>query len=148
MFHYFQYESEYGIIVFTLDKDYMIGEEFMGLPVVAFDEIEINYPPDLYEMFIAIGYTKTNKVRADKYSEARAKGYTFANFINSSAIKSKEVTMGTNCIVFEGTIVQPFVNIGNGVMLWSGGYIGHHSVLHDYCFIAPRAARLGVECCI
>ena len=38
---------------------------------------------------------------------------------------------------------QPFVTIGNNVTLWSGNHIGHHSTIHDHCFIASHVVVSG-----
>jgi carbonic anhydrase/acetyltransferase-like protein (isoleucine patch superfamily) len=35
------------------------------------------------------------------------------------------------------------VKIGSNVVLWSGNHIGHHSTIHDNCFIASHAVVSG-----
>lgn len=60
--------------------------------------------------------------------------------------------MGEHCSVFEDNTIQPLVQLGNNVTLWSGGnHIGHHSVIEDNCFISSHVviscfARIGANC--
>lgn len=115
----------------------------MHLPLVPFEDVDKHFAPQSHDMFIAVGYTSVNAVRAEKYAEACARGYRFANLICRSAIISDKAALGDNCVVLEGTIVQPYVTIGNGVLMWSGAHIGHHSTVENFCFIAPRAALSG-----
>jgi UDP-3-O-[3-hydroxymyristoyl] glucosamine N-acyltransferase len=39
--------------------------------------------------------------------------------------------------------VQPFVTIGDNVVLWSGNHIGHHSNLGANCFVSSHAVISG-----
>ena len=47
------------------------------------------------------------------------------------------------CFIFENNVVQPFVQLGNNVILWSGNHIGHHSVIKDHCFISSHVVISG-----
>ena len=51
--------------------------------------------------------------------------------------------MGDNCFIFEDNTVQPFVTLGNNLVLWSGNHIGHHSTLRDHCFISSHVVISG-----
>lgn len=51
--------------------------------------------------------------------------------------------MGDNCFVFENQTIQPFVKIGNDVIIWSGNHIGHHSMIGDHCFISSHVVISG-----
>ena len=39
--------------------------------------------------------------------------------------------------------MQPFVKIGNNVILWSGNHIGHHSEIGDHNFISSHVVVSG-----
>lgn len=39
--------------------------------------------------------------------------------------------------------MQPYVEIGDNVVLWSGNHIGHHSVVKSHCFIASHVVVSG-----
>jgi len=142
VYYYFTHDSHYEVMAFTVDKDYITDKEFFGLPVVPFEERESFYPPDHFKMFIALGHTLLNKLRAEKYSEAKKKGYELVSYINSSVIRWKNLKIGDNCLIFENQILQPYVMIGNNTILWGSGVISHDSVIGDHCFIASNVVVL------
>ncbi len=129
-------------MAFTATSDSIGNETFFDLPLRAFETIEKEYPSNEYEMFIAIGYVQLNKVRERFYNEAKDKGYTLLTYISSkSSTFTKKV--GDNCFIFEDNTVQPFVEIGNNVILWSGNHIGHHTKIESHNFIASHAVISG-----
>ena len=141
--YYFTADTGNEVVAFTVDGEYIKEETFRGLPVVAFEAVEKTYPVQTHEMFIGIGYTRVNKARAEKYHQAKAKGYGLASYISSKATIFDNVQIGDNCFLLEGTIVQPFATIGNNVIIWSGSHVGHHSEIGDHCFLAPHAVISG-----
>jgi sugar O-acyltransferase (sialic acid O-acetyltransferase NeuD family) len=141
--HYFSTDSNYEVVAFTVDANYIMESEFCGLPVVAFEDIAQNYPPDSYDLFIALSYSKLNAVRKEKFLAAKEKGYKLVSFISSHATVLNEGRIGENCFVFEDNTIQPFVTIGNNVTLWSGNHIGHHSLIRDHTFIASHVVVSG-----
>ena len=141
--YYFSADSNYEVVAFTLDAKYILEEEFCGLPVVAFENVAEKYSPQSHDIFVAIGYSKLNAVRKEKFLAAKEKGYKLASFISSRATVLNEGRFGENCFVFEDNTIQPFVTIGNNVTLWSGNHIGHHSVIHDHTFIASHVVISG-----
>ena len=141
--YYFSTDSNYEVVAFTVDANYIKESEFCGLPVVAFEDVAKNYPPDSYDFFIALSYSKLNAVRKEKFLAAKEIGYKLVSFISSRATVLNEGRIGENCFIFEDNTIQPFVTIGNNVTLWSGNHIGHHSVIHDHTFIASHVVISG-----
>ena len=45
---YFNNDSDYKVIAFTLDKEYIDDDNYEGLPMVAFENLETTYPPSEY----------------------------------------------------------------------------------------------------
>jgi len=72
-------DSSYNVIAFTVDRGVITEENLCGLPVIPFDEIVTSFPPEDFKMIIAVGFINMNKLRADKYEQAKAKGYIFIN---------------------------------------------------------------------
>lgn len=140
---YLTKDSSYEVVGFTINQEYILDKTFRGKSVVAFEEIERLYPPDKYAMFVAIGYKRVNKSRAEIYNLCKGKGYELITYINSKAILWGENEIGDNCFIFENNVIQPFVKIGNDVILWSGNHIGHDSTIDDHCFIASHAVISG-----
>lgn len=140
---YLTRDSQYNVVGFTINREYLSHNKFMELDVVEFEDIENIYPPDKYSMFVAIGYKRVNKARAEIYYQCKDKGYQLISYINSKAYLWGEVEIGDNCFIFENNVIQPFVKIGNDVIIWSGNHIGHDSKIGDHCFIASHAVISG-----
>jgi sugar O-acyltransferase (sialic acid O-acetyltransferase NeuD family) len=150
---YFTADSEYKVAAFTVDAAYLSERSYCGLPIIAFENVFEKYPPDQYEMFIALGYSKLNTIRKEKYLAAKAAGYRLVSFISSRATVLNDGRIGENCFIFEDNTIQPFVSIGDNVTLWSGNHIGHHSTIKDHCFIASHVVisggvEIGEQCFI
>jgi sugar O-acyltransferase (sialic acid O-acetyltransferase NeuD family) len=137
------HDSPYEVVAFTVDQNYIKEEKLRGLPVVPFEEIESIYPPDDYKMLVSLLANRVNKTRAEKYQQAKAKGYKFISYISSRAITWPDLVVGENCFIGEGSICRPFLTIGDDVMIMPGAFLGHDSVIKEHCFIAARAVLLG-----
>ncbi len=140
---YLTKDSPYEVVAFTINREHITDKTFREKPVIPFEEIETFYPPDEYSMFVAIGYTRVNKARAEIYNLCKGKGYELITYINSKAVLWGENKIGDNCFIFENNVIQPFVNIGNDVIIWSGNHIGHDGTIGDHCFIASHAVISG-----
>lgn len=140
---YFDVDSDYEVVAFCVEADYLKQDQLHGLPVVTFENLESNYPPADHEVFVAVVYTQLNRLRARLAAVAKAKGYRLASFISPRAFIWRNASIGEHCFIFEDNTVQPFVRIGNNVVLWSGNHIGHHSVISDHCFISSHVVVSG-----
>jgi sugar O-acyltransferase (sialic acid O-acetyltransferase NeuD family) len=141
--YYFSTDSEYEVAAFTIDASFIKEPVFCGLPVVPFEEVAKHYPPAKYDFFVALSYSKINAVRKEKFLAAKEKGYQLVSYVSSRASMLNGGQIGENCFIFEDNTIQPFVRIGHNVTLWSGNHIGHHSVIHDHCFIASHVVVSG-----
>ncbi len=140
---HFTNEGLYEVCAFTVNEKYLDQKKIFELDVVPYEDIEKTHPPDLYSMFVAIGYRKGNKAKAKVYNDAKAKGYELVSCISAKYNQLVHVKVGDNCLIMPNAIIQPFAEIGNDVVIWSGSFIGHHSRIGDHCFIAPEAAIAG-----
>ena len=140
---YLSKDSRYEIAAFTLNEAYITDRNIMGVDVVPFETIQDTYPPDKYTMFIAVGYQRVNQARAEIYNLSKEKGYELISYINSKVTQWGEIVVGDNCFIFENNVIQPFVKIGNDVIMWSGNHLGHDSIIEDHCFIASHAVISG-----
>lgn len=140
---YFTLDSPYDVVAFAVDKKFITQDTLFGLPVVPFEDVAANYPPEAHDLFVAVTYTGLNKVRAAKVSEAQAKGYTCPSYVSSRATIWPGLKHGGNCFILEDNTIQPHVTIGENVWLWSGNHIGHHTVIEDHVYIASHAVISG-----
>jgi sugar O-acyltransferase (sialic acid O-acetyltransferase NeuD family) len=141
--YYFTHDSEHEVAAFTVDQKYIKDESFLKLPLVAFEDVAKRYPPQEYKMFVAMSYAKMNKLRAEKYYQAKQLGYELVSYVSSRCSFLTEYAVGENCAILEDNTIQPFVRIGNNVTLWSGNHIGHDAVIEDHCFLASHIVVSG-----
>jgi sugar O-acyltransferase (sialic acid O-acetyltransferase NeuD family) len=66
-----------------------------------------------------------------------------ASYVSPRATVLNDGRFGDNCLILEDNTIQPFVSIGNNVILWSGNHIGHHSRIDDHCFITSHVVVSG-----
>jgi sugar O-acyltransferase (sialic acid O-acetyltransferase NeuD family) len=140
---YFTHDSEHEVVAFAVDGEYRKSDQFLGLPLVDFAEVPALYPPDRFDMFVALSYTRMNQVRAEKYEQARGLGYRLVSYVSSRCTFLTDQPIGDNCFILEDNTIQPMARIGNDVTLWSGNHIGHDSVIEDHCFIASHVVVSG-----
>ena len=141
--YYFTRDSEHQVAAFTVDQKYLKGESFLELPMVAFEGVAKLYPPQDYKMFVALSYAKMNRLRAEKYYQAKGLGYDLVSYVSSRCSLLTDYPVGDNCFILEDNTIQPFVKIGNNVTLWSGNHIGHDSIIDDHCFLASHIVVSG-----
>jgi sugar O-acyltransferase (sialic acid O-acetyltransferase NeuD family) len=141
--YYFTRDTDHEVAAFTVDKKYRKEANFLGLPLVSFEEVVKHYPPDSYKFFVALSYAKMNKVRAEKYNRAKALGYELVSYVSSKCSFLTGNPVGENCFILEDNTIQPFVKIHNNVTLWSGNHIGHDSIIEDHCFISSHVVVSG-----
>ena len=140
---YFSHDSDYSIAAFTVDDQYASAEEFRGRPLVPFSSLLHRYPPQSHDLFVAMGFKNLNHARADVYQRCKSMGYTLATYVSSKISECGHWSVGDNCFILEQNVIQPFVRIGNNVVIWSANHIGHHSVIGDHCFLSSQVAISG-----
>jgi sugar O-acyltransferase (sialic acid O-acetyltransferase NeuD family) len=142
-YEYFTHDSEYEVAGFAVERAYLRRESLFGLPVVAFEDVQERFAPADHRFFAANVYTQGNRLRERLYREAKAKGYAPASYVSSRAFVWRNCRIGEHCFIFENNVVQPFVTIGDDVVLWSGNHIGHHSTIKDHCFVSSHVVVSG-----
>ena len=140
---YFERDSAHEIEAFTVDAAYRTADTFSGRPLVDAESVVDRYPPDQYDMFVALGYSKMNHVRAGKYAQMKAAGYRLVSYVSSRCTYLSDHQPGDNCFILEDNTIQPFVRIGNNVTLWSGNHIGHDVSIGDHCFVSSHVVISG-----
>ena len=146
--YFLEHDSDHEVVAFTVDAPYLKADKLHGLPVVPFDDIEAQYPPDTYSMAVTVGVNQVNGLRKRKYLEAKEKGYGFVSYVSSRAMVWPDLQVGENSFVHDGVMLQPFARIGNNCIIRTGAFISHHAVIADHCYVAGMAtvggnARIG-----
>jgi sugar O-acyltransferase (sialic acid O-acetyltransferase NeuD family) len=148
---YFTHDSPYRVVGFAVERAYRKREALFGLPIVAFEDLPAHFEPARHSVYVAATYTQVNRLRTRLAQEAKARGYALASYVSSKAFVWSNVKLGEHCFIFENNVVQPFVQVGSNVVLWSGNHIGHHSTIGDNCFISSHVVisgfvRVGENC--
>ena len=142
-YEYFTHDSEYEVVGFSVNKDYIKNDNLYNLPIVELETLEEIYSPEIYEVFVAVSYVKLNRVRADLYNYIKSKGYKCANYISSRAFVWHNVKLGENVFIFENNVIQHKVELGNNIILWSGNHIGHQTKIHDHVYVSSHCVVSG-----
>jgi sugar O-acyltransferase (sialic acid O-acetyltransferase NeuD family) len=143
-YEYFTRDSPHTVVGFAVERTFLTSSEYLGLPVVPFEELERHFSPDQHKAFVAITYTRLNRLRAQLYRQAKLKGYQLESYVSSKAMVWHNATIGDNVFIFEHNVVQHCVSIGNNVILWSGNHIGHRTVIEDHCYLSSHVAVSGL----
>lgn len=142
-YEYFTFDSCYQVAGFCVEEKYINAKELFGLGITPLENIEASYPPAEFHVFVAISASDLNQTRTRLFMDVKARGYTLATYVSSKAFVWRNVTLGENCFIFENNTVQPFVKIGNNVVLWSGNHIGHSTVIKDNVFVSSHVVISG-----
>jgi sugar O-acyltransferase (sialic acid O-acetyltransferase NeuD family) len=113
------------------------------LPVIAFEEVESRYSPEDHVFFAPMSHRHMNRLREGVYQRIKEKGYKLISYVSSKVTIFPGAEIGDNCFILEDNTIQPFVTIGNNVVLWSGNHIGHHSVIKDHAFFTSHVVLSG-----
>ena len=140
---YFSNDSHYEVEGFTIDNEYIIEDKFEGKPLLPFDNIYKIYDPNLYDLHIALSYRGMNKLREKKFKEAKKYGYNLASYICTKSVWWNDLKHGENCFILENQTIQPGVNLGDNVILWSGNHIGHQSIIGDHTYVSSHVVVSG-----
>jgi sugar O-acyltransferase (sialic acid O-acetyltransferase NeuD family) len=140
---YLTHDSEHEVVAFAAHASRIERTELAGLPVVPFETLPSEFPPSTHAMYVAVGYAQRNRLRAEICAEAKEQGYALISYVSSRCTHWGDTRIGENCFVLEDNTIQPFVTVGDDVVLWSGNHIGHHVVIGDHCFITSHVVVSG-----
>jgi len=141
--YYMTHDSNFNIVAFTADGQYITENTFLGKPLIPFEQVEQKYPPSAYDMHVALSYSKLNLIREQKYHEAKAKGYKLVSYVCSRSVFWPDLSIGDNCFILENQTIQPTVKIGNNVMIWSGNHLGHGCEIKDHAYLSSHICISG-----
>jgi sugar O-acyltransferase (sialic acid O-acetyltransferase NeuD family) len=140
---YFRDDSPHEVVAYTVDDEYADRKEFMGRPVIPFSRIDNEIPPKESQMFVLLGFQGMNALRAEKFAEAKRKGYSLASYISSRIMACEQPQTGENCFILEGNAFNYDVTVGNDVVMWSGNHVGDLSIIEDHVFVSSHVVLSG-----
>lgn len=135
IYWYFINDTNYEVVAFCADKNYINDQEIFGLKVYDFETIEQEFKADRFKIFVAIGYANMRN-RELMFNKAKNKGYDLVSYVSSKAILSPNIKLGDNNAILHGVIIEPNVEIGNNNIIWSSTTVCHDSKVGNHNFIA------------
>ena len=73
-FFYITTDTKYEVEAFTVHKKYKTTEKYNNKPLVEFEDIELNYSPKDYMLFVLINKQDMNISRNNVFNEGKKKG--------------------------------------------------------------------------
>ncbi len=143
VFENFTENTNYQVCAFVVEKAFIKKDNYLGLPVVEFEDIESIYPPHEYDFFVGIGGNQLNQLRIRFYEKMKEKGYKPAFCISKKASVSKYASMGEHCCIFENVVIHPGCEVGNNVIIMAQTFLGEYSKVDDNSFIAGLVSLAG-----
>lgn len=139
----FEKLGDYRVVGFTVDRAVLKEERLLGRPVVDFEDVTTHFPPQQVHLFIAVGPVRINRIRRERFEQAKALGYRFASYVAPNAIVAEDCVLGENVLIAEACVVQPGVQLGDNVHLGTACVVGHHSRIGAHAFLAVAAVVSG-----
>jgi sugar O-acyltransferase (sialic acid O-acetyltransferase NeuD family) len=137
-FEFFQFDSPYEVIAFSVEREFLVRDHLFDRPVVAFEDLEGLYPPAAHSVFVALVFTQFNRLRTRLYQESKRRGYRIASYISSAALIRPNTRIDQHCFICEDVVIQPFTRIERNVVIWSGTQICHRCNIGDNVFVLPN----------
>jgi sugar O-acyltransferase (sialic acid O-acetyltransferase NeuD family) len=135
-----QFQNEgFEVAAFTVNKKYITGPTFYDKPQIPFEQLTELYPPEEFDFYAAIGAMHMNTLRYDIFSQAINMGYQTSSLVSSKAIVFEGFSIPKHCIIGDGSIIQPFVQLGDNTVVAGGVLISHDTVVGENTFIAAGA---------
>ncbi|WP_295428816.1 acetyltransferase [uncultured Thiodictyon sp.] len=141
--HCVTHDGQRTVAAFTVDAAYARSETYEGLPLVAFETLIHQCPPETHDILVAVGYSRMNGLRHERCDQTIAMGYRLASWVSSRACVWPDLPVGRNVIIFEQAILQSYVRLGDDVIVRSGANIGHHSRVGSHTFVATGVVTGG-----
>lgn len=136
MHHRLSQEAGVEVADFSVDGEFLVEGVKAGLPVVPFEWLPDSHPPEAFDLLIAVGYARVNRLRADRFLQAKAWGYHMPAHISPGAQVWPGWTPGANVRIGANALVQPFATVGENTSIGSASVIGHHGRIGDHVFLA------------
>jgi sugar O-acyltransferase (sialic acid O-acetyltransferase NeuD family) len=140
---YLEHDAKHRVVAHAVSAALLDRDEFLGLPVVALDDLPRTHPPAEFDVQIGIAYSRVNRNRQEMFETAKRLGYRVITYVCSKAITWNDLDAGEGAFIFEANVIQPYVKIGRNTVLWSGNHIGHDSTIGDHVFIASHVVVSG-----
>jgi sugar O-acyltransferase (sialic acid O-acetyltransferase NeuD family) len=132
--HYIKEQGKYDVIAFVDDDTRKIGQNIHGLPVLcSLRNFKLFKEHGVEAVFCPIG---DNSVRGKYLRECLDNGLNTPGFVHESVIIPNHTKIGKGVYIMPGSIIMPFVEIEDFVMISMGVKVAHHTILREASFLS------------
>ncbi|MCL2014707.1 MAG: acetyltransferase [Defluviitaleaceae bacterium] len=125
---YITHDKTHILRGFTANKQYCTEDEFLGLPLVPFEDLPT--AADSFAIINCMGYSDRLANRVAIFAQISAKKLHLLSYIHPTAV-TIGVTLGDGNIILPNAVIEPFSVIGMGNVLYGGVYICHDAAIGD-----------------
>lgn len=125
---------------FCVDDEYFVSDTHLGKRVIKYSELT-EYEKEA-TIFIALGYKNLNIDRQKVFNKIVHDGFRITSLTPKFNYYEK-ITYGNNCLILQGSSIQPYVTLGDNVFIWSGATVCHHCNLGNHIWITAGATISG-----
>ena len=140
------YYKELNVIGIADRDSKNLGEDILGIQVqYTWDDFQAVYDEGVLNAVLAVG---SNKERKHLFNELTEIGYSIKTLIDPSALIDKGAKIGIGTTICMGVKIGPLVSIGDNCIIYTGTVIDHETIIKNDCFIAPGvciAGRVSIE---
>lgn len=132
--------ESYNIIGFVDSNWKSLNKDFYGIDLIGgFDSVNSFSGKNLYLINTIAGDMKIRKEVTQYFLNS---GFNFTNIIHPS-INLNRVSLGVGNLVYENSMIHPFVTIGNHNVISSNSGLAHETKISDYVFVGPASYICG-----
>lgn len=130
----FNNDSPYKVEGYSIESSLIESQNVFdsNIKYIPFENLSKIKSSTDHELFIAVG---NNLVRERLCISAKEQGFKLASYISSKASTWPQLEIGENSFIGEGSIIQPFVEIGFNNILFSTR-LGHHSKIGNHTLLS------------
>lgn len=131
----FTQDSDYDVLGYCIEADYLRSDDIspeLNQRMFTFENLEQVAGYEKIYVFIAIG---NNRLRKRIFEKALELNYGIASYISSRAVVWENVVTGRNVFIGEGSVLQPFVEVGDSSIHFITN-IGHHTKIGNHTLLS------------
>lgn len=127
----------------------VVGDEFVtlggvsGYTTVGLSEVVKKFPPDTFQVIMAMGYNDLNRTREVMFNVLKGMGYILETLIHPDAYVYTQIPLGEGSVILPGAVIDPHVELGANTMVWSSVTVAHHSKVGAHCWLATGSVVSG-----
>lgn len=143
VYYYFKNFTEYSNneILFSCDEKYIKEKSKFNCELIGKKKL-LKLNKSEFNIFIAIGYSKLNKIRQYFFKYFQKNNFNFTNFIHPDS-KLYFKTIGRNNFIMDNVSVNPYTSLGDNNIIWSSSVIGHHNRIGSNNFLSGNTTISG-----